>query len=305
MERTLESVVNQTLRPRLWVIVDDGSSDATPEILDAYAKTYNFIRVLRKDDQGYRRLGGGVVETFNTGWKVAQKANTKYLCKLDMDLDLPLNYFEDVIDVMEADPRLGTFSGKPYFGGRSNPMATFQGELIPEAVGDDNSVGAVKFWRRTAFDQIGGLVQGIMWDGIDCYMMRMQGWRAGSVDDPKLRFIHLRPMGSSDRGILVGRQRHGRGHWFMGSSPIFVLASAIFRIQFRPILIGSLAMLWGYLKAALVGEEQFPNADFRRELRRYQWSAILHGKAGAVRRAEERGECRWTDSCAESARREC
>ena len=293
MRRTLDSVVGQTVPPDLWVIVDDGSTDETPAILADYAARFPYIRVVKRADRGKRRVGGGVVEAFDEGWAVAREGRFDYLTKLDMDLELPLAYFEELIALMEADPRLGTVSGKAYHPGPSNPEGRFGGELISEAIGDDVSLGMTKFWRRTAFEEIGGLVPFVMWDGMDCYMMRMKGWRACSIDRADLRFIHLRPMGSSDRNILVGRQRHGLGHWFMGSSPLFVLASALFRLQFRPVLIGSLAMLLGYVKAALGGQPRYPDRAFRKALRAYQWAMLLHGKAGAVRRTEARGEALW------------
>jgi biofilm PGA synthesis N-glycosyltransferase PgaC len=293
--RTLNSVVNQTMLPKTWVIVDDGSTDETPAILAEYAARYPFIVIVQRDDRGRRWVGAGVVHTFNYGWDVAKKAETDYLCKLDMDLELPLGYFEGLVALMEADPRLGTVSGKAYFPGKTNRQKDFHGELIQETIGDDVSLGMTKFWRRTAFDEIGGLIPGVMWDGIDCYMMRMQGWKAYSTDSPELRFIHLRPMGSSDRNILIGRQRHGLGQWFIGSSPIFVVMSAIFRLRFRPVMMGSVAMLWGYAKAALTRKPRYQNKEFRQALRRYQWMMMRMGKTRAFRLTEEQGEARWIE----------
>lgn len=293
MRRTLDSVVNQTVPPDLWVIVDDGSSDATPQILADYAARYPYIQIVKRADRGMRRVGGGVVEAFNQGWEVASKGDFDYLTKLDMDLELPLGYFAGLIELMEADPRLGTVSGKAYHPGPSNPDGIFGKELISEAIGDDVSLGMTKFWRRTAFEEIGGLVPFVMWDGMDCYMMRMHGWKVYSTDREDLRFIHLRPMGSSDKNILVGRQRHGLGHWFMGSSPAFVLASALFRMQFRPRLIGSLHLVIGYVKAALSRQPRYQDAQFRRHLRAYQWAMLIHGKPKAVKATESAGAALW------------
>lgn len=293
MRRTLDSVVAQTVRPDLWIVVDDGSSDATPAILADYAARHPWIRVVKRADTGRRRVGGGVVEAFDQGWAAAPQAEFDYLCKLDMDLDLPHGYFAGLIELMQADPRLGSVSGKAYHPGPSNPEGRFDGELISEAIGDDVSLGMTKFWRRTAFEEIGGLVPFVMWDGIDCYMMRMHGWKVYSTDRPDLRFVHLRPMGSSDRNILIGRQRHGLGHWVMGSTPAFVLASALFRLRFRPRLTGSLHLIWGYLKARASNQPRLQDAEFRRHLRRYQWAMLMHGKPQAVVRTEAAGEPVW------------
>ena len=113
--RTLESVLRQSTLPTLWVIVDDGSKDSTPKILADYAARCPFIRVLVRADRGDRKLGGGVVDAFYTGYDSIDPGQFDYICKLDLDLDLPPRYFESLMERMEAEPRLGTASGKPYF----------------------------------------------------------------------------------------------------------------------------------------------------------------------------------------------
>lgn len=293
MRRTLDAIVNQTVPPDLWVIVDDGSTDETPAILAEYAARYPYIRVIPRKDRGKRRVGGGVVEAFNEGWAVAEPYKYDFLTKLDMDLDLPLGYFERLLELMAADPRLGTVSGKAYFPGPSNKAESFDGELISENIGDDVSLGMTKFWRRECFEEIGGLVPQVLWDGIDCYRARMLGWKACSIDEPGLRFLHLRPMGSSDKGILTGRQRWGAGHWIMGSSPLFVLATAVNRARYSPVMTGSAAMLWGYLKAAFRREPRLADPAFRRHLRSYQWALMTQGKPKAMRRFEAKGAPVW------------
>ena len=296
MRRTLDSVVNQTVPPDLWVIVDDGSTDATPQILAEYEARYPFIRVIQRQNRGQRRVGGGVVEAFNEGWAVAAPYNHDFLTKLDMDLELPLGYFERLLALMAADPRLGTVSGKAYYPGPSNKDESFEGELISEHIGDDVSLGMTKFWRRECFDEIGGLVPQVLWDGIDCYKARMLGWKAYSVDEPALRFLHLRPMGSSDKGIITGRIRLGTGQWMMGSSPVFVLASAVHRARHRPFIIGAAATLWGWAKAGLTGQPRIADPRFRKHLRAYQWSFLMRGRHGAMRRADAEGKERWKAS---------
>jgi poly-beta-1,6-N-acetyl-D-glucosamine synthase len=121
-----------------------------------------------------------------------------------------------------------------------------------------------------------------MWDGIDNHRRRMHGWIACSWDEPDLRFIHLRPMGSSQDSIYVGRMRHGYGQYFMGTGPMFMLASALFRLNQKPYVLGSMAMMWGWLKAALQGKPRYEDVAFRRFLRRYQWRALFLGKRRAL-----------------------
>lgn len=293
MSRTLDSVIAQSQPPALWVIVDDGSKDQTPAILAEYAARHPWIQVVRREDEGGRKVGPGVIDAFYAGLATVDLKQFDYLCKLDLDLDLPPQYFEILMDRMEAEPRLGTCSGKAYFPGPSNVEKSFEGELISEACGDEMSIGASKFYRRLCFEQIGGFVRQVMWDGIDCHRCRMLGWIACSWDDPELRFLHLRPMGSSHQGILTGRMRHGFGQWFMGTGPFYMAVSAIFRMSRPPLVIGGLAMYWGYLKSAFGRKPRYDDLEFRRFLRAYQRQCLLRGKAKATAYLHRQQAARW------------
>jgi glycosyltransferase involved in cell wall biosynthesis len=278
IRRTLDSVAAQSVPPALWVVIDDGSTDESPAILEEYARRLPWLKVVRRTDRGRRNVGPGVIEAFYQGLEAADLDQFDYLCKLDMDLDLPPRYFELLMERMEREPRLGTTSGKPWF---THPQT---GELVPETIGDEMSVGASKFYRVACFREIGGFVRQVMWDGIDCHRARLLGWIAESVDEEPLRFLHLRPMGSSQgQGIWAGRVRTGFGQYFMGSSPLFFLASAIYRIPKHPVLYGSIAMLWGFCSSAMRGVPRYDDLEFRRFLRRYQHLSLFKGKAAAAR----------------------
>ncbi len=284
--KTLDSVVAQTVPPALWVIVDDGSTDETPAILAEYAGRHPFIRVVRREDRGGRSVGPGVIEAFYAGYETLDPDDFDYVCKLDLDLDLPPGYFEELMTRMEADPRIGTCSGKPYFESH--------GRLVSEACGDETSVGMTKFYRTTCFQEIGGFVREVMWDGIDCHRCRMLGWIACSWDDPELRFVHLRPMGSSHKSLWTGRLRHGRGQHFMGTGLAYMTASAVYRMTRPPYLVGGVAMWLGYVGRWLRGESRYGDEAFRTFLRRYQWACLLKGKARATREPVDRQESVWT-----------
>lgn len=274
MRETLDSVVAQSVRPAKWVIVDDGSTDETPAILAEYQTKHDWIEVLTRDNRGRRSVGPGVIEAFYHGYNAVRPDDYEFLCKLDLDLRIPPRYFEILMDRMRANPRIGTCSGKPYVE---------EGErLVFERQGDDISVGMTKFYRVSCFKEIGGFVREVMWDGIDCHRCRMLGWLACSWDEPDLRFVHLRPMGSSQQSIYVGRMRHGYGQYFMGTGFPFMAAIALSRIAQKPRVLGSLAMLWGWLKSALAGLPRYDDPEFRRFLRRYQRRVLLVGKRRAV-----------------------
>jgi len=274
MRQTLDSVIAQSIRPTKWVIVDDGSTDDTPRILAEYASIHNWINIVTRMDRGHRAVGPGVIDAFYTGYKSIEPKNYNYLCKLDLDLRLPSRYFEILMDRMEKNPLIATCSGKAYI--------EESGNLFSERHGDETSLGMTKFYRVTCFEAIGGFVREVMWDGIDCHRCRMMGWIACSWDEPELRFVHLRPMGSSQQSIYTGRMRHGYGQYFMGSSLIYMIASAIYRLNEKPYLLGSIAILWGWVKSALQGKPRYEDMEFRLFLRKFQMRALMVGKKKAI-----------------------
>ena len=274
MRQTLDSVAAQSVRPAMWVIVDDGSTDETPAILAEYAARHDWIKIVTRGDRGHRAVGPGVIDAFYSGYAAIEPGDYDFLCKLDLDLRLPPRYFEILMQRMAADPNIATCSGKAYI--------EEHGQLVDERHGDETSLGMTKFYRVSCFQAIGGFVREVMWDGIDCHRCRMKGWVACSWNEPELRFIHLRPMGSSQQGIYTGRMRHGYGQYFMGTGFLFMAASALSRANQRPYVLGSLAMLWGWIKSALQRKPRYEDAEFRAFLRRYQARALQVGKRRAI-----------------------
>ncbi len=273
---TIRTMVEQTVRPTLWVIVDDGSTDRTPEILEEATAAHDFIRVVRRDDRGRRRVGPGVIEAFYAGLDAAGGPDAwDYLCKLDADLELPPRYFETVIAEMQKDPLLGNYSGKVQ-------IRLPDGTLVDERTGDENANGQAKFYRSACFREIGGFVREVSWDGIDGHMCRMHGWIAKSADRPEIKMIHRRLMGSSEVGIWTGRKRWGYGKYFMGSAPYFVLAVSLYRMLERPFVVGGLGILVGYLEAWVARRPRFGDRSFRAYLRRFELMALMRGKRRAT-----------------------
>lgn len=282
MCETLDTVVSQSIKPTKWVIVDDGSTDQTANILSEYAEKYDWIEIITRKDRGHRAVGPGVIDAFYTGYESINPDEFDYLCKLDLDLRLPEQYFENLIKKMEANPRIGTCSGKSY--------VEDNGKLVREKKGDETSLGMTKFYRVDCFREIGGFVREVMWDGIDCHRCRMLGWIACSWDDPELRFVHLRPMGSSQDSIYTGRMRHGFGQYFMGTGFFFMAVSSIYRMSEKPYVLGGLAILWGWVLSALRGNQRYEDTDFRRFLRQYQRRALLIGKKKAIEEIDLRNK---------------
>lgn len=275
MDRTLDSMARQTVKPKKWIIVDDGSTDDTPQKLAAFADKHPWVHIVTRQDRGHRAVGPGVIDAFYCGFRAIGDQDYAFLSKLDLDLELPDRYYETLLERMAHDSRLGTCSGTPYIETSSAPK--------PEGAAFDMSAGMAKFYRRTCFEQIGGLIRGVMWDAIDCHKCRTLGWKACAFDDDDaLQFLHLRPMGSSQKGIMTGRSRHGKGQYFMGTGLVYMAVSALNRLRYPPYVTGGLTMFWGYLTALLSGSQRFECEGFRPFLRRYHWRILTQGRRRAV-----------------------
>ena len=259
---TIDSMIAQTIRPVEWILVDDGSVDATPDIVHEYAEKYPFIRLISRQNRGFRLLGGGVIAAFNFGVEHIEHTDYQYIAKLDGDMSFGPHYLEHMFHKLEDDPKLAAVSGKVY---RSE-----NGRYIEEMQIDEQVAGQFKLYKRTAFEDIGGFVQHLSWDGIDVHTAWMKGWKTLSYHDPKAWLLHHRIMGSSDKHIYEGRMRWGRGNWYMGYHPLYAIATGINRMREKPVFIGGLLMIFGYFFAALRRLPRYENPEFRRYLRHWQ-----------------------------------
>ncbi len=271
IQKTIDTMAAQTVLPKHWVIVDDGSTDETPQLLSLAASEYPFIIVIRREDRGKRAVGPGVIEAFNEGLQAVNLNDYDYICKLDGDLGLPPKYFEILMKKMEADPFIGNLSGKTYIQRPGD-------KWVSERMGDENAIGPAKFYRTECFIDIGGFVKQISWDGIDGHKCRMKGWIAGSVDEKDLCIKHYRPQGSSNNNIWVGRKRWGRGKYFMGSSLTYVLAASIYRMFEYPFIYGGVGILLGYLSSMIKMEKRYNDSEYLKFFRRYEFKSLLYGK---------------------------
>ncbi len=199
-----------------------------------------------------------------------------YVCKLDADLEFAPDYFERLYRKFDADPRLGTASGKAFI-----PVG---GRFVLERSGDGFSHGVAKLFRRECFEEIGGFVRQVMWDGIDCHRCRMLGWEARSFDEPALAIRHLRQMGSSFKSVYHGRMRWGRGQYFMGTHPLYLAAIAAYRTLERPWVAGGLCIAAGYVQAALSRHPRYEDPAFRRHLRKWQMAELGRAASAPWRR---------------------
>ncbi len=261
---TLDSVVSQTVPPLQWVIVDDGSTDRTAAIVSEYAGRHPWIRLVKREDHGGYKLGGGVVRAFYEGLEKVDVDAVEFVCKLDADLILEPNHFEQLLSRAAADPKFGIISGITYF--------MFGGRKIPESAPSHHAIGAARLWRVSCFREIGGLVPAMGWDALDEIRAQMQGWKTRSF--PELQITHLRPM-SSKKGWYKGRMKDGLTDYLLGSDPLFEVAKCLYRATYPPYLVGGFLIMLGYLRAAVRGEKPITTPEERQFLRKQQLGRLL------------------------------
>jgi biofilm PGA synthesis N-glycosyltransferase PgaC len=238
IESTIESVCQQTLRPTEWVIVDDGSTDGTGEILDRYAAQNSWITVIHRKNRGFRKAGGGVMEAFYDGYKASQCKNWEFIVKLDADLTFAPDYFEKCFQYFRRDPQLGIGGGEIHHD--------ISGTLKPEVNPRFHVRGATKIYRKACWEAIGGLWPAPGWDTIDEVKANMLGWKTYAFAD--LQLLHNRFTGSEE-GLLRDRVKHGVACYVSGYHPVYVLASCMKRLTQKPYMVGSVALLYGFLKS--------------------------------------------------------
>jgi biofilm PGA synthesis N-glycosyltransferase PgaC len=239
VERTLQCMVDQTLRPVLLVIVDDGSNDRTPEILSRYEKDHDFIRVIRTPATGSRQPGSAVIRAFNAGYDSVGNVDYDFVVKLDCDLSFSADYFEALLACFANDDRLGIASGV-YL---ESPDGSRWIEIEMPAY---HAAGASKVIRKECFEQIGGFVASRGWDTLDEIRAIARGWRTTHFRDLKMK--HWKIEGSG-----IGQWRtnlmHGEIYFLSGGGPLFFLLKVVHRMTRRPYVVGAIALLWGYLRA--------------------------------------------------------
>ena len=236
--KTLQSVISQTLRPVEWIIVNDGSRDKTEEIIKSHLPSHSWIQLIHKKDRGFTQVGKGVIETFNEGLKNTRHPDWEYIVKLDGDLSLEGNFFEELLNRFTANKNLGIAGGTAYVWEKDRLLEEKMPRFHPHAV--------ARIYRRACFENIGGLTETLGWDTLDLLRAQMKGWQTKRFED--LKITHHRRM-SSRKGLWEGKTRTGKNFYITGYHPLFLLARSLYRITQKPYFIESAGVIWGYLKA--------------------------------------------------------
>ena len=271
IERTIESVVAQTLLPARWIIVDDGSTDRTAEIAERYAQRYPWIELLQRPARRDRSFAGKA-SAVNAGLERLQGVQFEVVGNLDADVSFEPDYMEFLMKKFAGDERLGV-AGTPFTqeGGYDSTRDSFEGE--------NYVAGPCQVFRAQCFREIGGYMLnhagGLDWTA--CTTARMKGWKTRSFAEK--RFHHYRSMGTAERGALSALFSYGEKDYYLGGSPIWQLFRVAYRMTKKPYFFGALALLAGYCWAALRRIKRTASPELMRFHRREQMrrlGVILH-----------------------------
>jgi biofilm PGA synthesis N-glycosyltransferase PgaC len=265
VRNTMNSVVSQTVLPEKWVIVSDGSTDRTDDIVAEYARKFDFIKLLRVE-AGKQRTFGSKVNAIKYGVEQLKDVKYEFIGNLDADISFEPEYYERMLKAFQDNAKLGVAGGVV--------LDLHEGRLIKRG-GDTNHVaGAVQLFRRECYEAIGGYapVKAGIEDTVAEVMARMIGWEVKSF--PEIKVIHHRRTGTEGQSIYSARFRMGQQDYFLGYHPLFEIAKCVYRIKERPYVIGSLFWMCGYFWSALRRDTRTVSVGFIRYLRREQMNQL-------------------------------
>lgn len=240
IELTLKSVVSQTVRPIKWVIVSDGSTDGTDEVVSRYAAENPWIELVRMPERRERHFAGKV-HAFNAGYARAKDLNYTVLGCMDADISFDSEYFSFLLEKLADDPSLGLV-GTPF---KDTSMYDYRFVSI------EHVSGACQLFRRECFESIGGYVP-MKLGGIDHVAVitaRMKGWKTRTFTEKIC--LHHRKIGTAGRGVMKERFRTGTLDYALGGHPVWEVFRTVYQMSKPPYVVGGLVLLTGYVTAAL------------------------------------------------------
>jgi hypothetical protein len=265
LERIVDAVARQTHPPDLWIVVNDGSTDRTPEILADLAERIDFLEVIDAPSRAQtgpvndRLATAAEARAFNLGLSSVAWESYTHIAKLDGDTELPRHYFERVLGEFERDPRLGLAGGM-----YADPDPHGDGWEVVSIPSEYHVPGTLKCYSLACFQAVGGMQERLGWDTIDETYARMRGYRTRAFAD--LVALHHRPRASAD-GTLRGRARHGECAYIAHFTPTWVTLRAFKMARARPRGLSGLAFLYGYLRSAIRRTPRVEDPGFRRFVR--------------------------------------
>ena len=255
---TLQSLISQTVLPSKVVVVNDNSTDKTPEIVLDFAKDNPFITLVNKTSEAVHLPGSKVIQAFQKGFETLDD-NYDLIVKIDADLIFPANYFETVINHFQSDASIGMAGGFCYI--------EKNGDWILENLTDKDHIrGALKAYRKETFKQIGGLKPAMGWDTVDELLCKFYNWRV--VTDESLHVKHLKPTGASYN--QAARFKQGEAFYALGYG-FLITTIASLKLAMRkgkPLLF--IDYINGFWKAKSAKKPMLVNLEQAKFIRKYR-----------------------------------
>jgi biofilm PGA synthesis N-glycosyltransferase PgaC len=261
--QTIASVVAQTIKPARWVIVSDGSTDGTDEIVSGHAARHPWIELVRTPARTERHFAGKV-RAFNVGLAAVRDIGYDVIASLDADITLDPEHFAFLLDKLSADPRLGLV-GTPF-----KDTSTYDYRFVSI----EHVSGACQVFRRACFEDVGGYLP-IKSGGVDHVAVitaRMKGWKTRTFTEKIC--LHHRDIGSAEHGAVTAKFRAGALDYALGGHPMWEVARALYQMTKPPMVVGGLALLAGYLWSMIRRIERPVSAELVRFRRREQMQRL-------------------------------
>ena len=261
IEKTIRSVISQTVLPSRWVIVDDGSTDSTPHIVERYTSSYPWMEMVQLPKHRDRSFAAKV-HAFNAGYETVKGCQHEVIGNLDADVSFEADYFEFLLGKFQGDASLGVAGSIFREEGYSSATDSFEGQ--------NHVAGGCQLFRRDCFEEIGGYVAnkagGIDWIAVTT--ARMMGWKTRSFRDRS--FFHYRSLGTAERGVLASTFSYGEKDYYLGGHPVWEAFRVAYRATKKPYLVGGIALFSGYLSAFVRHMERPVSKELMRFHRREQ-----------------------------------
>ena len=264
IEKTIQSVISQTVLPEKWVIVSDGSTDRTDEIVKQYIAENAWIELIRMPEHRDRTFAAKV-HCFNAGYEKLKDVKYDIIGNLDADISFKEDYFEFLLGKFAEIPELGV-SGTPFVEGSSHYDYKF--------TNIEHVSGACQLFRRECFKEIGGYIPikggGIDWTAVTT--ARMKGWKTRTFTE-KVCFHHKK-MGTGNSSALMTSFRQGYKDYFLGGHPLWQLFRTIYQMSKKPYIIGGLLLFFGYNWAYISRVERPVSQELMKFHRREQMQRL-------------------------------
>jgi poly-beta-1,6-N-acetyl-D-glucosamine synthase len=267
IEQTIRSVISQTVKPARWIIVSDGSTDGTDEIVSRYVSEHPWIELVQMPQRRERHFAGKV-HAFDAGYARLSETDYDVIGNLDADITFDEEYFEFLLQKFIENPRLGV-GGTP-----------FQDEGVQydyRIVSAQHVSGACQLFRRECFKDIGGYLPSRA-GGVDLIAVttaRMKGWQTQAFFEK--RSIHHRKMGSAAHGTLQSAFDGGRVDYLLGCDPLWEFGRSFYRVVTgRPVVLSGGLCLAGYLWAIVKREKKVAPPELVRFRRQEERRRLLN-----------------------------